>query len=309
MGKKAVTKKHLFEILNRGKLLSSKRPEDLTSEDLYRIGRKFLFFVLTQKRLPIPVLEVAGRILSLFQRTEQARRISQWQAFRVTETFLMTSFLPALHERFQAKGIDLDLKLFYEKAIELDLSTTEMKKVGLRAWEESKMDAVLDGRPVEPREEVQQQFRYREDLIPAHLNKQEEDLPDSEVATIARLKLLSCVLSGKIDNTSIGAAYKLISNFQQDIKGDSERLWLEVIKPLNAFYLTVLYPVIHREYQLRGDNTPINLIFADAMEGLIPILENIQDRDAEPNEFDEAIKKAKRRGKWIKKTKKGDTNA
>jgi hypothetical protein len=307
MNPKAITKKYLFEILNRDKLLSQKRPEDLSSEDLYAIGRKFLFFVMTQKRLPIPVIEVAGRVLSLFQRMEQAKQIDRWQGFRVTEGFLMRNFLPTLYEQFKAKGIDIDLKLFYERALGSDLSTPEMKKVGLRAWEESAMDDLLDGPPVELKEEVQQQFRYREDLIPVHLkNRPEDELTESEIATIAKLKLLSCVLSGKIDKISIGAAYKLVSNFQQDIKGDSEKLWFEVIRPLESFYLTVLCPTIHREYQLRKDYTPINLIFADAMAGLIPILENLQDRNMGPTEFDEAIAKAKRRGKWIKKTKKGE---
>jgi hypothetical protein len=301
-------RRQVLRNLNRGKLLA-KRAEDLSDEDLYKIGRKFLFYVMTEKKSDFLVTEVAGKVLSLFHRTDRAKEMELWQSMRVTEGFLMRTFLPTLYEEFKAKGIDIDLRHFYEDSLRSDLSTTEMKKVARRAWEESGMDAVLDGRPVELKEEVQQQFRYREDLISAHLkNKKEEDLTESEVARIAKLKLLSFVLSGAIDNSSVNAAYKLVRSFQHDIRGDLERVWFEVIKPLESFYMTVLHPVIHRGFQLRGDKTPVNLVFADVLKQLVTLVENLQGEQAEPTGFDDAIVKAKRRGKWIKKTKKGDTN-
>jgi hypothetical protein len=79
-------------------------------------------------------------------------------------------------------------------------------------------------------------------------------------------------------------------------------LWFKVIKPLMDFYVSILYPLIHRSFELRGDNSPINLVFADGLGELFLLFENPKVPE---DPMDEAIAKAKRRGKWIKKAKSG----
>jgi hypothetical protein len=217
---------------------------------------------------------------------------------------MMTSFLPALYHHFEGRGISIELATFFSKALESDLITIDVKRLASEAWRVSGMDNIFSGHPVEEVQEEKPKFRYRGDLIPAHIkNKVQEELTEKEIALVAKLKLLSAILSGRVDGSSIGAAFKLIENFRKDMRADSGRLWREVVKPLMDFYISVLHPVIRRGFQLRGDNAAINLVFADALGEVFLLFEN----PPLPDPFDEAIKKAKRRGKWIKKTKKGDT--
>lgn len=299
MGKKTITKNHLFRILNQGKILSSKRPEELTDEDLYVASKRFLSFVLTTKSGGSGV-DLAARVLSIFrQGGKSAKDLELWQSTVKIEYFLMNSFLPALYHQFEKRGISIELRTFFEKALESDLTTDDVGKLASGAWRVSGMDDIFSGHPVV--EEVQEEkpkFRYRGDLLPAYIkNKAQEELTEKEIAMMAKIKLLSAILSGRIDNSSVGAAFKLIENFRKDIKADSGRLWREVVKPLEDFYVSVLYPMIHRGFQLRGDNSPINLVFADALGEVFLLFEN----PPLPDPLDEAIEKAKRRGKWIKK--------
>jgi len=300
MAKKSISGKYLFEILNAGSLLSSKRPEHLTDEDLYVVSKRFLSYVLTANKSGGSVVDLAARVLSIFREGgSSSKDLELWQSMVKVEHFLMTSFLPALYHQFERRGISIDLGTFFEKALGSDLTAGDVKRLASEAWRVSRMDDIFSGNLVEEVEEERPKFRYRGDLIPAHIkNKRSEELTGQEVALIAKLKLLSTVLSGRIDNSSISAAFKLIENFRKDIRADSERLWLEVIGPMKTFYLTVLHPAIHRGFQLRGDNSPVNLVFADALGELFPLFEN----SAVPTDpFEDAIGKAKRRGKWVKK--------
>jgi len=307
MTKKSISKKYIFKILNTDSLLSSKRPEHLTDEDLYTVSKRFLSWVLTADKSGGSVVDLAARVLSIFrQGGKSSKDLYLWQSMVKVECFLMNSFLPSLYHQFEKGGINIELGTFFKKALGSDLTTGEVKRLAADAWRESRMDDIFSGHPVEEAEEEKPKFRYRGDLVPTHIkNKVQGDLTEKEVALVAKLRLLSVVLSGKIDSASIGAAFKLIENFRKDIRADSERLWFEVIKPLEDFYVSVLHPVIHRGFRLRGDNAPVNLVFADALGELFLLFEN----SAVPTDpMDEAIEKAKRRGKWIKKTKKGDTN-
>ena len=300
MTKKSISKRYIFKILNADSLLSSKRPEHLTDEDLYVVSKRFLSYVLTTNKSDGSVVNLAARSLAIFRKGESSKGLELWQSMVAVERFLMISFLPALYHQFERRGISIDLGTFFEKALESDLTTGEVKRLASDAWRESRMDDIFSGDPVEEVQEEKPKFRYRGDLIPAHIkNKRGEELDGQDVALVAKLKLLSVVLSGRIDNLSISAAFGLIENFRKDIRADSERLWFEVIKPLQDFYVSVLHPVIHRGFQLRGDKAPINLVFADALGELFLLFEN-SAVPADP--LDDAIEKAKRRGKWIKKS-------
>jgi len=311
MATDTISKKYLFSILNAGSLLSTKRPEDLTNEDLYILGKRYFLFVIRSGRGGPALIEVAGKILSNFQKTVQSENIYEWQVLKIMGEFLLKSFLPSLYNKFSQMGIAFDFRLIFENAMNSHIATDDVRRVARLVWKESGMDDLLDGKlPVEKDMKFRPKFyRYRGNLIPGHLKKKKtQELTEAEMATMGRLTLLAQMLSGQINNTTINAASKLISNFQGDIKVDSDRIWLKIVKPLEELFMGCLYPAIHRLFSLREEKVPVNTIFDETLGELTPTLEEIEKQfDIEVKEvsgFSEAIEKAKKRGHWIKKKEK-----
>jgi hypothetical protein len=224
--------------------------------------------------------------------------------------FLLKSFLPSLYNKFLQMGVALDFKAIFENAINSHIITDDVRGVARLAWKESGMDDLLGGNLPAKREiESKPKFyRYRGNLIPNHLRKKKtQELTETEMATLGRLTLLAQILPGQINNSTINAASKLIDNFQGDIKTDSNRIWLRIVKPLEEFFMA-LYPTIHRHFSLKEEKIPVNTIFKETLGKLLPQLKEIGKQfDVEVKEvsvLDEAVKKAKRRGHWIKKKEK-----
>lgn len=309
----AISKKYLFSVLNAGRFLSTKRPEDLTNEDLYILGKRYFLFIIRSGRGGSALIEVASKIISNFQKTVQSENIYEWQILKTMGEFLLKSLLPSLYNKFHKMGIDFDFRMIFENAINAHIATDNVKRVARLAWKESGMDGFLDGNPPIKKDtefKLRPKFyRYRGDLIPAYLKKKKtQELTEAEMATMGRLTLFAQILSGQINSKTINAASKLIDNFQGDIKIDSNRTWLEIVKPLEEFFMGCLYHAVHRHFSLREEKIPIDTVFREVWGELTPKLEEIGKQfDIEVKEvsiLDEAVKDVKRRGHWIKKEKK-----
>lgn len=138
-------------------------------------------------------------------------------------------------------------------------------------------------------------------ILPPELNKPVEELTEEDRAMIAEIQLFVVSRYGKVSKDKIEASFKLI-NMYRDKKIQDNIIKGRMYKTAIDYFLSDFLGFIQKKLRLTDVKIDLKPLFRDALVELrerLKIGMVIQSTD----EFDRAIIKAKKRGKWIKKDK------
>lgn len=142
-------------------------------------------------------------------------------------------------------------------------------------------------------------------VLPRELrDKPAEELSDEDRAMIAEYQLYVVTRYGKVGKDKIDAAGKLITMYR-DRKVQEIAIQGKKLKIGLDYLLSEFLPNLQKKIRLAGINVDVKSMFRDALMELRKRWEigtTVQSTD----EFDRAVKKAKKRGKWVKKDKENE---
>ena len=159
----------------------------------------------------------------------------------------------------------------------------------------------IEGRLKTGRKNMEERKTNQQFIFPPSLRDRDpETLTQEERYQIAQFALLAIVTSGKSGRDVMDAAGKMITHFDQTIKTESLRRWQQ-IKLFDDFYMTKFLPRLHKIFVTQEIPVDIKTIYREVLSGLQEETKKLTSQAYEESEMDKLIKKAKKRGKWVKK--------
>ena len=130
--------------------------------------------------------------------------------------------------------------------------------------------------------------------------KKVEDLTDEEIYQIAKWKILQTLTHPGVDKESLDAAKAIMEHNLKRAKDESIKRWAW-IREADGFLRTEFLPALYKEFELNNIQVDIKKIFKAVYKNLQGEIRKVVGEMYAESDLDEVVRKAKRRGKWLKK--------